>query len=386
MDRSEKHLCIKCNKGGNLLVCSENGCPLAIHEGCMGCPARFDDAGCFYCPYCLYKQAVAESRQAREYALARKKALLIFMDEEMMGSEQHLEGIKRAEADGHDLSKVSPANANVTTCDDGKSRGKDDAILNKPVLDLEHQSSSSEEEKIQEEESDASTSSEGQDPSLKMYEKEKVRVAEGKKIQEEEPGTSATSTDRDRSLTMPEDKNCNPEEEQIQEEECETSSVPSDEDPSPTVRARAKRGFKNSDQIDGDSGTVSLQRKLVKQSGKSKLTTPSVNHLRRSSRRLSSALGSAEMLNDKVVASRSLRRPRQPLVKLANYTFSSGKRKRLLWTEEEEETLKAGVHKYSTDGNKNLPWTKILDFGQHKFDRTRTPSDLKDKWRNIMAK
>ncbi|KAL0353944.1 UNVERIFIED_CONTAM: hypothetical protein Sangu_0975700 [Sesamum angustifolium] len=355
MDRSEKHLCIKCNKGGNLLVCSENGCPLAIHEGCMGCPARFDDAGCFHCPYCLYKQAVAESRQAREYALARKKALLIFMDEEMMGSEQHLEGIKRAEADGHDLSKVSPANANVTTCDDGKSRGKDDAILNKPVLDLEHQSSSSEEEKIQEEESDASTSSEGQDPSLKMYEKEKVRAAEGKKIQEEEPGTSATSTDRDRSLTMPEDKNCNPEEEQIQEEECETSSVPSDEDPSPTVRARAKRGFKNSDQIDGDSGTVSLQR-------------------------------SAEMLNDKVVASRSLRQPCQPLVKLANYTFSSGKRKRLLWTEEEEETLKAGVHKYSTDGNKNLPWTKILDFGQHKFDRTRTPSDLKDKWRNMMAK
>ncbi|KAK4398222.1 hypothetical protein Sango_1297700 [Sesamum angolense] len=264
--------------------------------------------------------------------------------------------------------------------------GKDDAILNEPVLDLEHQNSSSEEEKIQEEESDASTSSEGQDPSLKMYEKEKVRIAEGKKIQEEEPGTSATSTDRDPSLTMHEDKNCNPEEEQIQEEECETSSVPSDEDPSPTVRARAKRGFKNSDQIDGDSGTVSLQRKLVKQSGKSKLATPSVNHLRRSSRRLSSALGSAEMLNDKVVASRSLRQPRQPLVKLANYTFSSGKRKRLLWTEEEEETLKAGVQKYSTDGNKNLPWTKILDFGQHKFDRTRTPSDLKDKWRNMMAK
>ncbi|KAK4438978.1 hypothetical protein Salat_0232400 [Sesamum alatum] len=386
MDRSEKHLCIKCNEGGNLLVCSENGCPLAIHEGCMGCPARFDDAGRFYCPYCLYKQAVAESRQAREYALARKKALLNFMDEEMMGSEQHLEEIKRAEADGHDRSKVSPANADVTTCDDGESRGKVDAILNKPVLDVEHQSSSSEEEKIQEEESHASTGSEGQDPSLEMYEKEKIRNAEGKKIQEEDPETSATSSDRDPSLKMHEDKNCNPEEEQIQEEECETSSAPTGEDPSPTVHARAKRGFKRSVQINGDSETFSLQRKLVKQNDKSKVTTPTVNHPRRSSRRSSSALRTAEMLNDKVDASRSLKQPRQSLVKLANYTFSTGKRKRLLWTEEEEETLKAGVQKYSTEGNKNLPWTKILDFGQHKFDRTRTPSDLKDKWRNMMAK
>lgn len=33
-----------------------------------------------------------------------------------------------------------------------------------------------------------------------------------------------------------------------------------------------------------------------------------------------------------------------------------------------------------------MPWVKILEFGSHVFDNTRTPVDLKDKWRNITAK
>ena len=86
MDWSERHLCIKCDKGGNVLLCNEVGCPLAVHERCLGGLARLDDAGRFYCPYCVYKQAVAETRKAREFSLAKKKALLIFMD----GSEKDM--------------------------------------------------------------------------------------------------------------------------------------------------------------------------------------------------------------------------------------------------------------------------------------------------------
>ncbi|KAL9428813.1 hypothetical protein AB3S75_030742 [Citrus x aurantiifolia] len=41
---------------------------------------------------------------------------------------------------------------------------------------------------------------------------------------------------------------------------------------------------------------------------------------------------------------------------------------------------------FQTKVNKNLPWKQVLEFGCHVFDPTRTPSDLKDKWRNIMAK
>ncbi|KAK6157113.1 hypothetical protein DH2020_011361 [Rehmannia glutinosa] len=131
MDWLEKNLCIKCDEGGNLLVCSENGCPLAIHEGCMSCPAIFDDAGHFYCPYCLYKQAYAESRQAREYALARKKALLTFMDEEMIDREKDLEEDNRAQANENNQSKVSEANVNIT-CGDGNKKDEASRTLKQP--------------------------------------------------------------------------------------------------------------------------------------------------------------------------------------------------------------------------------------------------------------
>ncbi|KAK9193495.1 hypothetical protein WN944_004192 [Citrus x changshan-huyou] len=69
-----------------------------------------------------------------------------------------------------------------------------------------------------------------------------------------------------------------------------------------------------------------------------------------------------------------------------NLTFASEKRRRLHWTADEEEMPKEGVEKFSTEVNKNLPWKQVLEFGCHVFDPTRTPSDLKDKWRNIMAK
>ncbi|KAH9603909.1 hypothetical protein KSS87_017993 [Heliosperma pusillum] len=63
-----------------------------------------------------------------------------------------------------------------------------------------------------------------------------------------------------------------------------------------------------------------------------------------------------------------------------------GRRKKLLWTEEEEEMLKEGVDKFSLTAKKNMPWIKILEYGSHIFDGTRTPDDLKDKWKRILAK
>lgn len=60
-------------------------------------------------------------------------------------------------------------------------------------------------------------------------------------------------------------------------------------------------------------------------------------------------------------------------------------RKRLFWTPEEEEMLKVGVKKFSAEAKKNMPWRKILEMGEKVFHETRTPADLKDKWRNMMG-
>jgi len=48
-------------------------------------------------------------------------------------------------------------------------------------------------------------------------------------------------------------------------------------------------------------------------------------------------------------------------------------------------TLQEGVLKFSIE-NQNTPWRKILEFGSRVFDKTRTPGDLKDKWKNIVSK
>ncbi|XP_006287565.2 uncharacterized protein LOC17882878 [Capsella rubella] len=65
--------------------------------------------------------------------------------------------------------------------------------------------------------------------------------------------------------------------------------------------------------------------------------------------------------------------------------FNKDQRRRLLWTFEEEEMLKVGVEKFAAEANKNMPWRKILEMGEKVFHETRTPSDLKDKWRNMVG-
>ncbi|KAL0335572.1 UNVERIFIED_CONTAM: hypothetical protein Sradi_4769100 [Sesamum radiatum] len=73
-DWRELNHCMKCNKGGKLLVCSSNSCPLVIHESCLGSDATFDTKGKFYCPFCAYSRAISK------YMEIKKKVSLARMD------------------------------------------------------------------------------------------------------------------------------------------------------------------------------------------------------------------------------------------------------------------------------------------------------------------
>ncbi|KAK7333946.1 hypothetical protein VNO80_30727 [Phaseolus coccineus] len=88
---------------------------------------------------------------------------------------------------------------------------------------------------------------------------------------------------------------------------------------------------------------------------------------------------------EEVTSLQTLRRPQRSPVKGMKRISLTKKRKRLLWTAEEEKVLKEGVLKFSIE-NQNTPWRKILEFGCGVFDKTRTPADLKDKWKNIISK
>nr|XP_004304663.2 PREDICTED: uncharacterized protein LOC101308008 [Fragaria vesca subsp. vesca] len=61
--------------------------------------------------------------------------------------------------------------------------------------------------------------------------------------------------------------------------------------------------------------------------------------------------------------------------------FRISKRRKVNWTAAELEMLEAGIQIFSAQVKKNLPWRRILELGRDIFHETRTPDNLKDKWK-----
>ncbi|KAL6958837.1 hypothetical protein U1Q18_040181 [Sarracenia purpurea var. burkii] len=78
-DFTELNLCMKCNRGGQLLVCSVSACPLVVHESCLGSAPRFDDNGNFFCPFCAYSRAILEYLEVKKKTSLARKDLASFI-------------------------------------------------------------------------------------------------------------------------------------------------------------------------------------------------------------------------------------------------------------------------------------------------------------------
>ncbi|XP_047947359.1 myb-like protein V isoform X2 [Salvia hispanica] len=396
MDWSERHLCIKCDKGGNVLLCNEIGCPLAVHERCLGGPARLDDAGRFYCPYCVYKQAVAETRKAREFSLAKKKALLIFMD----GSEKDMRENKTCEENGRDQSNV-----NNGLCEDGKSEkamresetceesGRDQLNVNNGLCEDGKSENGMRESKTCEEngrnQSNVNNASCEDGKSEKGMRESKTCEENGRNQSnvnnglcedgkskanndgvidqpreeekvEEDSESSGGSKDEDRSLDLNRGNgDIAVGEKQIREEECEeenaeeeereasdeeenaqgkdfgTSLSSTNEDSTLTGRARATRVPKRITLVDKESNAISvLQSKF---SDKKKHASPTSTPAKKSARSPSSAMGKRKVV---IKLSSARRLSKSEIQSKKSDTPGSRKRSRLMWTEEEEEALR----------------------------------------------
>ncbi|KAL8127283.1 hypothetical protein AgCh_014262 [Apium graveolens] len=81
------NMCIKCRKGGNLLTCYDNGCPIVVHEDCLGSEAQFDGMGNFCCPFCVYKMATQEFTRAERKAVLAEKTSSKCLDGKGVGVE-----------------------------------------------------------------------------------------------------------------------------------------------------------------------------------------------------------------------------------------------------------------------------------------------------------
>jgi hypothetical protein len=73
------NLCVKCNEGGQLLVCNTSHCPLVVHEICLGSSPRFDNNGNFYCRFCAYSLAISEYLEAKKKSSLARKELTKFV-------------------------------------------------------------------------------------------------------------------------------------------------------------------------------------------------------------------------------------------------------------------------------------------------------------------
>ncbi|KAH0685726.1 hypothetical protein KY290_017254 [Solanum tuberosum] len=73
------NLCVKCNKSGQLLICSSNTCPLVVYQSCLGSVPSFDNGGNFYCPFCAYSRAISEYLEGKKISLLSRKDLASFV-------------------------------------------------------------------------------------------------------------------------------------------------------------------------------------------------------------------------------------------------------------------------------------------------------------------
>ncbi|GJY59976.1 zinc finger, PHD-type, homeodomain-like, zinc finger, RING/FYVE/PHD-type containing protein [Tanacetum coccineum] len=80
VDCSELCICMKCNKGGQLLVCSSDACPFRVHERCLGSAATFDEHRNFFCPFCAYSHAISKYLEVKKKASFARKYLQAFLN------------------------------------------------------------------------------------------------------------------------------------------------------------------------------------------------------------------------------------------------------------------------------------------------------------------
>ncbi|KAK3184593.1 hypothetical protein Dsin_031879 [Dipteronia sinensis] len=334
-DSLEIKPCIRCNRGGggDVLVCSEIGCPVAIHDKCLKPQLpEFDELGKFCCPYCFYKRKTLMKQKLRKKAVEAKKYLSGFLD-----------------------FKVS-SDDNVRMNEE-RDREREPNVL-PPGGERNHRDCEGKVVTNQVEDHSVPLESEQQDneDNIKLSD----FFSRPKTLVEHPRDLLAPISHQGDKISHGHEK------------------LPRVESPVDSI------GKEQSGEQKSDSDTEipltrrrrrTSEKKAQPQNVEKKARPQNVDSLKK----FSSPKGATPVKINKTKQQAS---PRN----FPNLPFANEKRKRQHWKTEEEEMLREAVHKFSSTVNKNLPWRKILEFGHHVFDPTRNPTDLKDKWRNMMAK
>ncbi|KAK7388655.1 hypothetical protein VNO78_23477 [Psophocarpus tetragonolobus] len=370
-DIFEKNICICCEEKGSeeqeALVCSERGCPVSVHASCLGSDPQFDDSGKFFCPYCWFKRAVRTCRCLGDKALTARQAMARFLD---MDDARANSGPARVSSGGARVNVIDREEIEEDTRVGADSGVGDGACMNQ-VQDRE------------EIEEDARVNADFSGGAARVNPNwDREGIVEEARVRAHDSGGGARGNPGGDREEIVEDtrvgvdyggggaarvepgQDC---EEIVEESETDKSGENKDEGKvyvssssvSETIDSESEAVIKkNNNKRKDEKKMVGLTRKL------------------RDNKHYNTRRKAAN--EEEVTSFRYLRQQPQRMKLTA-------KRRRLLWTAEEEKVLKEGVSKFSTE-NQNIPWRKILEFGCRVFDKTRTPVDLKDKWKNIISK
>lgn len=396
--------CIKCGKGGIVLVCRSSKCLVSIHESCcMPSSLQVHDRENFLCPYCLYKQSVAECRQAKDKALLAEKNLALFLGAKSSVNQEHEPDItmdksttlqNHEELGNQERVRKNKERVCFQTEDDPKN-GECSHVHVREMLSDEQASSSTPGKK----------GGYLRNCSIKPVENQKNRDGqicgnvpskwEGKVLAVEPVSACRLSTPihnyayenqnfgKTQQHLKPLDP-CNKEKGRVKLAEIDLikrKTKPRREaGPCETAIFSISEG--NRSEIYEESDSVSetytycndrselysrLARESIENAFKFKNYSP------------------GKACDPNSVITGDVGWIDKPSKEILSGAFCS-RRKRVRWTTEEEEMLMKGVLVFSSSVKKNLPWRKILEFGSNVFHQSRTPLDLQSKWKIISRK
>ncbi|CAI0438201.1 unnamed protein product [Linum tenue] len=125
-DFSGSDLCVICSRNGQLLCCGTDGCPLAIHESCLGFTPSSDNRGQFRCSFCAYSLAISNYKKAKERASVMWKQLSAFLHE--VPENSSIGHSKRSSQDG--LRNLRRRKGNQTNNGKDVNEGNDSQLHN----------------------------------------------------------------------------------------------------------------------------------------------------------------------------------------------------------------------------------------------------------------
>ncbi|KAK4436990.1 hypothetical protein Salat_0032900 [Sesamum alatum] len=342
IDWRELNVCVKCHKGGKLLVCKSKSCQLVIHESCLGSDAYLYKRRKFYCPFCAYSRAISKSvKIKKKVSLTRKAyATIICWGTRKESKEQSCRSYKIKQ---HHLEQDEGLRQS------NKLNNKD---VDKSINDHQHKRKSGYEQ------AGHSVLSSGDNP-----------TCGGKAVD------SANGTPESLKKDKQEGKNTG--------RMSETQRV-RDGHQMAALAILKSQGENPSCQVRG-KGSVSESHAEIR-SRKRVLCSPETDlpHECNFSPLTESADAQEipEEENENSGASKYFVKVQKHKRQYLSPSFPQLRRKRVPWTTAEEEALKEGMRKFSTPHDR-LPWKKILEFGADVFNESRSTIDLKDKWRNL---